>query len=322
MTNGEVISNQGNPIDRLQVVNGQLVGLQLEIERQLSVLSHVPFNDRIVQDLDEIRLVSDRVRTIAESIFKTAGDVKTELVNKNLNATAVDEFIEIPESVKPEREITSRERDREDFDSEICPEARFIRIRRALKYLDKRETTSKVFHSRIVRKGFGHSLERVSEAQYEDFLDDLDQLVDAGFLESNLNGSTYRLKPGMDIDKITLEEIFMKEGQSIPESNLDSVDTPSLELHEDTLILSGIEQSILMLMVKDGGLRMQDIREQIPQLNSLDTKSSEWLEFKGDFTMIRKKIAEFMIQHQYIAHWSTLGKTRGTRYYLELFDKR
>ena len=77
-----------------------------------------------------------------------------------------------------------------------------------------------------------------------------------------------------------------------------------------------------MLLVNDDGLRIQDILEKLPQFKSINTKSTEWLEFKDDFAAARAKIVEYMSQHHYMAHFTTAGKTRGTRYSLQLTDKR
>jgi hypothetical protein len=322
MSHGEQINHNENPIDRLQGVGELLVGLQSEIDRQLTVLKHVPFDDRVIQDLDQIRSVSDHVRTVATSIFETAGDVKTELVEKHSSDSKDSEQTEILELADLDSDIPAPETDKTDILKDYTPETRLIRIRRALRFLDKRESTSKVFHARIVKKGFGHSLERVTSDQYEDFLDDLDQLVESGYLESNINGSTYRLKAGIDVNSIPLEDVFIEDSLTDSDSSSEA-STPALsELDEDPIVLSGLEQSVLMLLVNDDGLRMQDIREQLPQFKSLDTKSSEWLEFKDDFAATREKIVEYMRQHHYMAHFTTAGKTRGTRYSLQLTDKR
>lgn len=312
---------QLNPIEALEEVYLKLSEIQATALQQLAVVQYLPLDRDVIADVESIGKVAGRIHEISEEIVNVADTTISGLVERlesepTANLVSVEgEASRDDDSVgeQPDNSVDAPANSNQtDMDTDTDPASEkppveVIRLRRALKYLSRQPEGEKKFHPKIVKKAFGHSLDRVTSEEYEDFLEDLDQLVDRGILESNKNGSQFWLKPGVDIETIDVQSLL-----GIEKGLVD----------DEEIVLSGIEQALLMMFSQSGAVRMQDIRLSIDELSTLDTKSDEWLDFKASFEAKQQRIVRYMNQHQYRAEWVTTGRTRGTRYKLYLQDKR
>lgn len=76
-----------------------------------------------------------------------------------------------------------------------------LRLERALGYLAGRDLTYK---GKVIKKTFG--THNIAEETYEDFMDQLDTLVDAGVLENRWQ--KYAFSPDVDPSTLELDEFF------------------------------------------------------------------------------------------------------------------